>query len=102
MDALRGLGHDVLTTLDTGKAGQKIPDEQVLAFSVADGRILLTLNRKDFIRLDRANPEHAGIIVCTYDADSNALAQRIHAVIAANPDMSRKLERVNRPNPPNK
>ena len=32
---LRNLGHDVLTTRDTGKANLRIPDDQVLEFAIA-------------------------------------------------------------------
>ena len=62
--ALRQLGHDVLTVLEAGRANQAIPDEAVLAFATADNRAVLTLNRRDFIRLHYQFPEHAGIIVC--------------------------------------
>jgi hypothetical protein len=36
VDALHELGHDVLTTLDSGKAGQAISYEDVLAFATAE------------------------------------------------------------------
>lgn len=48
---LRELGHDVLKSLEAGNANQKIPDEEVLRFAIAEKRIMLTLNRKHFIRL---------------------------------------------------
>jgi len=48
---LRRLGHDVLTVQETGTAGQTTPDEAVLAFAREAGRVLLTLNRRHFIRL---------------------------------------------------
>jgi Domain of unknown function (DUF5615) len=66
---LRNLGHDVLTTLEASKSGRGIPDEEVLDLVQADGRAVLTLNRKHFVRLHRTRPMHAGIIVCTYDPD---------------------------------
>jgi hypothetical protein len=100
VDSLRALGHDVLTTLDSGKAGQKIPDEEVLRFSIAEGRILVTLNRRHFIDLHKKDDSHKGIIVCTFDTDFNALAERIHMKLQEVADMTGKLERVNRPNPP--
>ncbi|MEO8393502.1 MAG: DUF5615 family PIN-like protein [Chloroflexota bacterium] len=96
VEALRELGHDVLTTLDSGKAGQAIPDEDVLAFATEEDRILVTLNRKHFIRLHRDQPDHAGIIVCTFDADFNALAQHVHTALETNSDMTGELIRVNR------
>lgn len=93
------LGHDVLTTLDSDNAGQAIPDHEVLAFAKQRGCILVTFNRKHFIRLHNENSDHAGIIVCTVDSDFEALAERIHAVLEVTPDMSGQLIRVNRPNP---
>ncbi len=69
VEELRQLGHDVLTTQKAGEAGKSVPDEQVLAFAIAEGRALLTLNRKHFIYLHNANAEHAGIIACTFDLD---------------------------------
>ena len=97
VEALRQLGHDVLTTMESGKAGQAIPDEAVLAFATSEHRTLVTLNRKHFIRLHPLQPDHAGIVVCTFDLDYTALAQRVHDALAAEPDISGQLIRVNRP-----
>jgi len=94
---LRRLGHDVLTIQETGQAGNALPDEAVLAVAAGQGRILLTLNRRHFIRLHHASSQHSGIIVCTFDSDFVALAGRIHEAIAAEVDMTGKLVRVNRP-----
>ncbi|CAG1012290.1 hypothetical protein ANRL4_04611 [Anaerolineae bacterium] len=91
------LNHEVLTSYESGKANQAIPDAQVLAFAAAQERILITLNRKHFIGLHNQNAAHAGIVVCTFDADSAALAARIHAVLNAQTDMAGKLVCVNRP-----
>ena len=62
---LRELGHDVLTTHDVGKSNQGIEDDAVLRFAVDSGRCVVTINRKDFMRLHRSFPGHAGIIACT-------------------------------------
>jgi predicted nuclease of predicted toxin-antitoxin system len=94
---LRRLGHDVLTVLETGSANRAVPDEEVLAFAVAQNRIVLTLNRKDFIRLHHERPEHAGIVVCTFDVDFAGQARRIHAAIEAQGDLNGRLLRINRP-----
>jgi predicted nuclease of predicted toxin-antitoxin system len=94
---LRRLGHDVSTIQETGKADQATTDEQVLTFATAQGRAVLTLNRKHFIRLHRTSPQHAGIVVCTFDADFAAQAQRIHAALELEKDLTGKLIRVNRP-----
>ena len=97
VEALRKLGHDVLTSYESGKAGQAIPDEAVLAFAVNDERILLTLNRKHFIRLHALEPNHAGIIVCTFDPNFTALAERIHTALEGEQQNAGKLIRINRP-----
>ena len=97
VEALRRLGHDVLTTAESGRAGQAIPDADVLAFAVAAQRIVVTLNRRHFIRLHQTTPRHAGIVVCTFDPDFAALAQRIHTALEAQLQMAGQLVRVNRP-----
>ena len=96
-EELRRLRHDVLTIHETGKAGQSVSDEAVLAFARADGRALLTLNRKHFIRLHNEQPHHAGIIVCTFDPDFVGQAHRIHEAIESQAQLSGQLIRVNRP-----
>ena len=97
VEELRRLGHDVLTIQETGKAGQSISDEAVLLFAVEQGRAILTLNRKHFIRLHRIHPDHAGIIVCTFDPDFTSQAGRVHAAIEAKDELAGQLLRVNRP-----
>jgi hypothetical protein len=94
---LRRLGHDVLTSYESGLSGQAVPDDAVLSFAAAESRILLTLNRRHFIRLHLDRPEHSGIIVCTIDPNSVALAQRIHETLEANPPLLSQLVRINRP-----
>src|SRR6185369_3561329 len=95
VEVLRGFGHDVLTSYESGKAGQAIPDEAVLVFAINDERILLTLNRKHFIRLHALKPNHAGIIVCTFDPNFTALAERIHAALEGEQQNAGKLIRIN-------
>ncbi|WP_437716252.1 DUF5615 family PIN-like protein [Sorangium sp. So ce448] len=97
IEALRRLGHDVLTCHEAGKAGQRIPDEDVLRFAMEHGRALLTLNRRDFFRLASTITNHAGIIACTEDADCERQAERIHEAIAVHGDLKGKVVRVNRP-----
>ena len=95
--ALRDLGHDILTSLEAGKANQSLPDEAVLAYARQQGRVLLTLNRKHFIRLHQSNPDHPGIIVCTFDPDFPGMARRIAEAIQQDEPMHGRLARVNRP-----
>lgn len=97
VDDLRGYGHDVLTIQQIGRASEAVPDEEVLATAVADGRTVLTLNRRHFLRLHTRSPGHAGIIVCKSDTDFPALAARIHLAILSSGDLPGRLLRVNRP-----
>ncbi|RMF27843.1 MAG: hypothetical protein D6759_16940 [Chloroflexi bacterium] len=99
VEELRRLGHDVLTMMDTGQAGQGLSDEAVLAFAGQEGRAVLTLNRKHFIRLHRVQPDHAGIIVCSYDPDFIRLAGQIDVAIRDESSLQGTLIRINRPAP---
>lgn len=96
VEALRLLGHNVLTIDETGRAGVGLPDEEVLAFAASEQRILLTFNRKHFIRLHERGHQHAGIVVCTFDPDFAQLAARIHTAVMVEPEMAGCLLRVNR------
>jgi predicted nuclease of predicted toxin-antitoxin system len=95
---LRRMGHDVLTILEAGKANSSVPDAEVLAFAMAEGRILLSHNRRRFLQLhQRRSGDHAGMVLCTVDADFVALARRINEAVTAEPRMMNNLIRVNRP-----
>jgi hypothetical protein len=92
--------HDVLTTVAAGNANRAVPDEEVLAFALSQNRILLTHNRRHFVRFHREVPKHAGIIVCAFDPDFVGQAQRIHEAIDKETDIAGKLIRINRPENP--
>ncbi len=91
--------HDILTSQEAGQAGQRIPDDRVLAFAHTENRAVLTHNRKDFRNLHHAAHPHSGIIICTEDRDSTALADRIHQAILNEGELAGKLIRVVRPGP---
>jgi predicted nuclease of predicted toxin-antitoxin system len=95
--ALRRLGHDVLTMLDTDRANKRTTDAEVLRFARSEDRAVLTLNRKHFIRLHHQQPDHAGIVVCTVDDQFAQQALRIHAALEKIADVRGQLIRVNRP-----
>src|ERR1035441_2151691 len=85
---LRRLGHDVMTSMDAGNANSALPDKEVLAFAAVENRILVTLNRRHFLRLHQRRTEnHAGIVLCTFDPDFSRQAQRIDAAVSTDPDM---------------
>jgi predicted nuclease of predicted toxin-antitoxin system len=94
---LRSLGHDVLTVQEANKANQRIPDDEVLAFASEQQRAVITLNRRDFVRLHRENPNHAGIITCTDDSDKILLAERVHAALQSEPALEGRLLRIVKP-----
>ena len=64
---LRRRGIDVTTTPDAALMG--VTDEQQAAHCLAARRILFTQDQ-DFLRLDAAGVEHAGIVFCAKDTKS--------------------------------
>ena len=97
---LRTLGHDILTAREAGRAGQKIPDDQVLAYAITLDRAVLTYNRWHYVKLHSQVQPHKGIIVCTWDHDVAALTQRVHQAIANLSSLDNQLIRVNLPSVP--
>lgn len=97
VEFLRAFGHDILTAMDAENANQRIPDEEVLAFATSNARAVLTRNRRDFMRLHKLQPNHAGIIVCTENPDFAQMAALIHETIAVIEVFTGKLIRINRP-----
>ena len=94
---LRRLGHEVLTSLESGNANRSVPDEAVLGFATENRRVLLTQNRLHFLRLhQRSTIEHSGIVICTFDPDFRRLAQRIQEQISSTDRLAGSLWRVNR------
>ncbi|GAB2591801.1 DUF5615 family PIN-like protein [Spirosoma areae] len=99
VEQLRLYGHTVQTILQLNLAGQAVPDDQVLALATSLNCCLLTLNKKDFIKLHNQQPTHAGIWICTVDPNFTALAERIHVVCLtqAGSTLVGQLLRVQRP-----
>jgi len=94
---LRALGHDVLAAVEAGLINKRIPDAIILEYATRLGRTAVTLNWRDFADLHDADPAHAGIIVCTADADYDALAGRIDDAMAARGVLTGQLIEVTRP-----
>ncbi|MBU2445100.1 MAG: DUF5615 family PIN-like protein [Bacteroidetes bacterium] len=93
---LRKHGFDILTVQEAGKTEQSISDEEVLKFSTERKRTLITFNRRHFIQLHNKSSNHEGIIVCNYDPNFTALANRIIDTIKNEKSLKGKLLRVNR------
>lgn len=98
VEELRRLGHDVLTSHETGQSNLATTDEQVLANASAAGSAVLTFNRLHFIRLHARQPKHAGIVVCTFDPDFTAVAKRIHDEVEQITNLNGQLLRIYRGN----
>lgn len=87
-----------MTLLELDLAGRAVPDNEVLFLSTSLEQCLITLNRKDFIKLHSIQPNHAGILICTFDADFLALADRIHiCLLAVDESIEGQLLRVQKP-----
>jgi Domain of unknown function (DUF5615) len=97
---LRELGHDVLTSYEAGQANQKISDLAVVSFATQDNRIVITLNRDDFVRLHRSGIEHRGMIVCKDDRDYEGQTQALQTCLTKHLDLSNRLIRIKKQNQP--
>ena len=96
-EELRRLGHDVMTVQESGLGGKSVSDDAVLAFAIDQGRALITLNRRHYVKLHQATSRHPGIIVCTTDVDFARLASRIDTAIKEHSPLTDTIIRVNRP-----
>src|SRR5574341_117039 len=99
VEELRKLKHNVLTTAEAGNAGKSMRDEDVLAFAIQQRRAVITLDRRDFVKLHQQHPNHSGIVVCTQDPDTSGQAKRIHEKIRSYKSLAKQLIRVDRPGP---
>ena len=97
VEELRRMGHDVLTAEEDGRANRQVPDEGVLERGIELGRAVVTLNRVDFKRLHLYTPDHAGIVICTFDPDFTRQARRIDEAIRQAGELKGKLVRIYRP-----
>jgi hypothetical protein len=96
VEALRSHGHDVVVST-ASSLGSGAPDVNVLALARVEQRVVVTLDRRDFFRLHRQQPEHEGIIACTFDPDFAGQAKRIHEALAPERNLQGVVLRVNRP-----
>ncbi len=94
---LRRLGNDVLTAFEDGRANQAIEDEKVLQRAIKLSRAVLTINRIDFKKLHQLNPNHGGIVICTFDGDFVGQARRIHETCEKLSEVKNELVRIYRP-----
>ncbi len=96
---LRQLGYDVLTSYEAGQANQSISDEEVLNFAHEQQRVVITLNREDFISLHKQSQQHSGIIICKEDRDYKSQSQKISEFLINNTQPLRcRLIRIKKQN----
>jgi predicted nuclease of predicted toxin-antitoxin system len=99
VEKLREKGYDVLTALEAGNANQGIPDEEVLAFAIAESRAVITLNYNDFKNLHKRDNNHRGIVICISTRrkeDRDNLVDRIDIALRDKESLEGELIRVNR------
>ena len=94
VEALRALGHDILTVHDIGMANKRWPDRSVFFFACDEHRIVLTINRRDFHKLHRLFPNHSGLVLCTAVVDFHGTATRISAAVNQVSDMTGQVIRI--------
>ncbi len=97
---LRQLRYDVLTSYEAGQANQGIPDNAVLAFAAQNQRVLITLNRDDFLTLHQSGIFHTGIIICKDDRDYLRQSQVLHLCLSENLELTNRLIRIKKQNQP--
>ncbi|MEO0348935.1 MAG: DUF5615 family PIN-like protein [Cyanobacteria bacterium P01_A01_bin.15] len=97
---LRNLGYNVLTSYDAGQANQGIPDADVLTYATQSNRVVITLNRQDFIQLYRSNINHNGIIICKDDRNYTHQVQTLHTYLETQTSLTNRRIRVLKQNQP--
>ncbi|PSB04034.1 DUF5615 family PIN-like protein [Merismopedia glauca] len=97
---LREWGYDILTSYEAEQANLGIPDEDVLAFATEHGRVTITLNRDDFLKLHRNGAVHQGIIICKDDRDYRGQAEILHSFLQGQITLINRLIRIQKQNQP--
>lgn len=100
VELLRQEGYDVLTSEEAGQANQGISDESVLAFGIEKNRIIITLNRNDFIQLHYQNSQHCGIVICKTDRDYQGQIMFLHHYLQNQSSLKNRLIRIKKQNQP--
>ena len=95
VDPLAEAGHDVYHLRDRGLIGQ--PDHLIWRRAIAESRVLVTINARDFIRLAEREELHGGLI--TFPSGSRSAEQLVlisRAIEAFKADQARGRDSINR------
>ena len=92
---LAQLGHDLDGVVNRGLGNKGTTDDEVLTLAAGEGRILLTHNRRHFVRLHRIAPSHAGIVVCSQRGPPEEMAGTIDRLLRELGSFAGRLVRVN-------
>ena len=99
IEELRQLNYDVLTSYEAQQANKSISDENVLKFAHEKNKIVITLNRDDFVSLHQQGEAHSGIIICKDDRDYQSQAQVIDKfILQDNCSLQGRLIRIKKQN----
>jgi len=78
----RGIGLDVVSVHEARRPG--LGDGDQLRFAAAEGRVLVTRNRDDYIRLTvsfyQAGEAHPGLVIVPYSLPNNEPGRIAHAL----------------------
>jgi hypothetical protein len=99
--ALEKYGYDVLTSYQAGQANKGIPDDKVLFYGTEQHRIVITLNRDDFIALHKQGLNHQGILICKDDRDYQGQVDFLHQYLSQDvKGLKNRLIRIQKQNQP--
>lgn len=96
LKVLAEASYDVTSIRELGLDRKWFSDEDVLKTAIELNRIVLTHNKKDFIKLHRNTEWHPGIITCYQTADYEVLANQVLNLLQEVDSFESKLYRINR------
>jgi predicted nuclease of predicted toxin-antitoxin system len=94
---LRTLGHEVETVQRIGQGGRGWSDTEILEYAWNHGFAVLTLDRDDYLALDRRGVPHSGIVACTFNSNWDEFGRCIHEALEKHPDLTGLVVRVYQP-----
>ena len=76
-----------------GKQNKKYPILN-LRYAISLNRAVLTMNRRDFIRLHAQTPQHKGIVICKSSTNWEKIGQAIHNHLSQFETIEKQLIRI--------